>query len=71
MFEDVSKKWGLGISSFSNGAVFSDLDLDGDIDYVVNNINDKAFIFLLSITGTVFSLKWLYCQSKLLWNVGI
>ena len=45
-FEDVSKKWGLGISSFSNGAVFSDLDLDGDIDYVVNNINDKAFIFL-------------------------
>ena len=44
-FEDVSKKWGLGISSFSNGAVFSDLDLDGDIDYVVNNINDKAFIF--------------------------
>ena len=43
--EDVSKKWGLGISSFSNGAVFSDLDLDGDLDYVVNNINDKAFIF--------------------------
>ena len=44
-FDDVSKEWGLGASSFSNGAIFSDLDLDGDLDYVVNNINDKAFVF--------------------------
>ena len=44
-FEDVSMTWGLGIPSFSNGAIFSDLDLDGDLDYVVNNINDKAFLF--------------------------
>ena len=44
-FEDVSMTWGLGIPSFSNGAIFSDLDLDGDLDYVVNNINDKAFVF--------------------------
>ena len=44
-FEDKSEDWGLKIPSFSNGAVFSDLDLDGDLDYVINNINDKAFIF--------------------------
>ena len=44
-FEDVSNNWGLGIPSFSNGAIFSDLDLDGDLDYVVNNINDNAFLF--------------------------
>ena len=44
-FEDVSDHWGLGQASFSNGAVFSDLDLDGDLDYVVNNINDVAFVF--------------------------
>ena len=44
-FEDKSQDWGLKIPSFSNGAVFSDLDLDGDLDYVINNINDKAFIF--------------------------
>ncbi len=44
-FEDVGDPWGIGISSFSNGAVFSDLDNDGDLDYVVNNINDSAFVF--------------------------
>ena len=44
-FEDVGDYWGIGIPSFSNGAVFSDLDNDGDLDYVVNNINDPAFIF--------------------------
>ncbi len=44
-FEENTSDWGLKIPSFSNGAVLSDLDLDGDLDYVVNNINDKAFVF--------------------------
>ncbi len=44
-FEDVSKKWGIDEPSFSNGAVYVDLDNDGDLDYVVNNINDSAFVF--------------------------
>jgi hypothetical protein len=44
-FTDVSNEWGLDIPSFSNGAAYADLDNDGDLDYIVNNINDPAFIF--------------------------
>ncbi|TDT44712.1 VCBS repeat protein [Maribacter spongiicola] len=44
-FTDASEEWGIGIPSFSNGAAFADLDNDGDLDYIVNNINDEALIF--------------------------
>lgn len=44
-FEDVTKEWGFEIPSFSNGAAYGDLDNDGDLDYVVNNINDQAFVY--------------------------
>ena len=44
-FADEGKAWGLNKPSFSNGAAFVDLDDDGDLDYVVNNINDPAFVF--------------------------
>jgi hypothetical protein len=44
-FEDVSEKWGLNQASFTNGAAYADLDLDGDLDIVSNNINDSAFVY--------------------------
>ncbi len=44
-FEDVTQEWGMSKTSFSNGAAIGDLDNDGDLDYVVNNINDEAFIY--------------------------
>jgi len=44
-FENKTLDWGLGAPSFSNGAVCVDLDNDGDLDYVVNNINDEAFVY--------------------------
>ncbi|MEM6699718.1 MAG: FG-GAP-like repeat-containing protein, partial [Bacteroidota bacterium] len=40
-----SKAWGLDLNSFSNGASYADLDNDGDLDYIINNINDKVSIF--------------------------
>lgn len=44
-FADVTKSWGLGEPSFSNGAAYADLDNDGDMDMVINNIDDDAFIY--------------------------
>ncbi len=45
VFDDVSTDWGFKQTSFSNGAAYADFDNDGDLDYVVNNINDSAFVF--------------------------
>ena len=43
-FTDVSDKWNSGPATFSNGSAYSDLNNDGYLDVVVNNINDFPFI---------------------------
>src|ERR1700744_1632477 len=44
-FDDVTDSWGLGVSTFLNGAAYADLDNDGDMDLVINNIDDEAMIY--------------------------
>jgi hypothetical protein len=44
-FKDVSSQWGLSAPSFSNGSAYGDLDNDGDLDLVVNNINRPSFVY--------------------------
>lgn len=44
-FKNVSTNWGISQPANSNGAAYADLDNDGDLDMVVNNINLAAFIY--------------------------
>ncbi len=45
-FTDNTITWGLNSSpSYSNGAAFADLDNDGDLDYIVSNIDDKVHLY--------------------------
>ncbi len=44
-FEDVTKSWGLDIPTFSNGAAYADLNNDGAMDMIINNIDDEAMIY--------------------------
>lgn len=43
-FENSTKEWATSKPSFSNGAVYADLDNDGDLDIVTNNVNEPAFV---------------------------
>ncbi len=44
-FLEDTENAGLAYPSYSNGAAYADLDLDGDLDLVMNNIDNPAFLF--------------------------
>jgi hypothetical protein len=65
-FTDVTKNWTNPEASLSNGAVYTDLDNDGDLDIVVNNINEDAYLLenTSNDTSTTNYLKILFNGSK-------
>ena len=44
-FKNRAVEWGLGEPSHSNGAAYGDLDNDGDLDLVINNVNQELFVY--------------------------
>ncbi len=52
-FSNTTKQTGLSVPSISNGAAYADLDNDGDLDLLVNNINQEAFVWKNEIRKSI------------------
>lgn len=56
-FTNSTENWGLNQKINANGIAYADLDNDGDLDLVVNNMSDKASIYKNNSTGNYISLR--------------
>ena len=57
-FENVTKKWGFDIPNFSHGLSYADLDNDGDLDIVTNNMDSEASIYKNNTTGNFLKVEF-------------
>lgn len=56
-FEKVAEKWGFDTPSFSSGMSYGDLDNDGDLDIVINNMEDSAFVYENKTNGNFLNIE--------------
>ncbi len=61
---EVSKSWGLDEDSYSNGSAYADLDNDGDLEIIVNNVNGPAFIYENKSNKNFLQLEFAYDEGK-------
>jgi len=56
-FEKVSYKWGFSEPTFSNGSAYADLDNDNDLDLIINNVNQRSFVYRNNTSKKAISFK--------------
>ncbi|WP_064972165.1 VCBS repeat-containing protein [Kordia zhangzhouensis] len=56
-FKKSNQDWGIEHKGFSNGAVYADIDNDGDLEIIINNIDEEAVIFKNNASDTYNYLK--------------
>lgn len=58
IYADSTDSWGLNDPGYSNGAVYADLDNDGDPDLIVNNVNQEAFVYRNNSTSNYLKIRF-------------
>jgi enediyne biosynthesis protein E4 len=53
-FKDVAVEWGFDEAAFSNGSAYGDLDNDGDLDLVINNLNGSALVYRNNSDSSIY-----------------
>ncbi len=70
-FTNVSDQWGMDQKTFSQGAAIADLDQDGDLDLVINNLDDEAMIYENKASGNGNNYLKLKLKGKLFNTNGL